>query len=390
MHDSMLGRILFLTLAVISLRYLWVRLRPIFPKKWHWPASLLFVLLLFLAFAYRIFDLGHDSLGQATFALGGFWMVALSNWLVMCLIMDFIVFLQWIRMQFMNYASLARLRDTSAPLVATVTLLVTVGFWIYGVPRQYNFEVHHEQIHVAKPLAQPLRAVVLTDIHFDPLFPLDKFQRLLEEVRKIKPDMILLGGDLSDLPSSELDRIGIGRLLPYLKAPMGVYAITGNHEAYVATQDPGQIRWFSSHGVTWLMDESFCMASVCISGRLDKNYAAQVLHQDRQALVNFAPDSRILEDHAWVLLDHQPKGIVPADVLPDGKVPDLGISGHTHAGQFFPWTLVIKLLWPLSEGYGSIGGVPWITSTGFGQWGPALRVGSKTEILVLDIVGTKK
>lgn len=384
MHDSTLGRILFLLFAILSLRYLWVRLRVVLPERSRIIGALLFVALLFSTFAYRIFDFGPTMLGRFTFALGGFWMVALSNWLVVCLLLDFQLFLRWMKRHFLDYSSLARRRDSRIPLFAFLTLILTIGFWAYGVPHQLNFKVNLQKVELSRALAKPIRVAVLSDIHFDPLFPISKWKRLLEEVSKAKPDVILLVGDLSDFSSQDLEAMHMGRLMHFLKAPQGVFATTGNHEAYMERRDPSLMDWFRKNGVTWLLDESVCVESLCITGRLDQNYAPHATSTGvRKTLPEIAPNWSQLAGRAWLMMDHQPKGLLPEDAM--NIMPDLGISGHTHAGQFFPWTVVINWIWPLAEGRGELNGVPWITSSGFGQWGPALRVGSDTELLILDI-----
>lgn len=385
MHDSMIGRILFLLFAVSALRYMWVRLRVVLPARWRVLGGLVFVLLLFFAFAYRIFDFGPNWAGKVTFALGGFWMVALSNWLVACIGMDLLLLLRWIRMQFMDYQALARRRDSRIPFLALVTLVVTMGFWAYGVSHQLDFKVSYHQIQVDKPMIAPTRVAVISDIHFDPLFPVDKWKRLLAALDTLQPQLILIVGDLSDLSSSDLDGLRMGRLIKMLKAPQGVFATSGNHEAYMEQRDPGLMQWFAENGVRWLHDESICLDAICLTGRLDVNYAPHVSPTGvRKPLGEIAPDQVSLATRAWILMDHQPKGLLPQERT--AQLPDLGLSGHTHGGQFFPWTIVIRFLWPLAEGLGEIGGVRWITSSGFGQWGPALRVGSDTELLVLDIL----
>jgi predicted MPP superfamily phosphohydrolase len=384
MHDSTLGRIFFILFAIVALRYLWVRLRVLFPQRLRLVSSLGFVSLLFFAFAYRIFDFGPTLAGRLTFAIGGFWMVWLSNWLVACLLQDFILFFRLMQNHFIDRESLKRQRDAHTFIFVVFTTVITAGFWIYGVPHQLDFKVNHQTLSLDRPLASSTRIAVLSDIHFDPLFPVSKWARLLEEVQKAKPDVILIVGDLSDLSSQDLDAMQFGRLISHLKAPRGVFAVTGNHEAYMNQRDRGLIEYFQNKGIHWLMDESVCVEGLCVSGRIDANYANLVYPTGiRKSLGEFAPTWNDLSSRAWIVLDHQPKGLDSTDVL--NLVPDLGVSGHTHAGQFFPWTFIIRYIWPLANGNGVLNGIPWITSSGFGQWGPALRVGSDTELLVIDI-----
>jgi predicted MPP superfamily phosphohydrolase len=80
------------------------------------------------------------------------------------------------------------------------------------------------------------------------------------------------------------------------------------------------------------------------------------------------------------LLDHQPRGI---ERWHSGRLPDCALSGHTHAGQFFPGTVVINWVWKVAYGTGALGGVYWLVSSGFDCWGPPVRFGSDSEIWVI-------
>jgi len=82
----------------------------------------------------------------------------------------------------------------------------------------------------------------------------------------------------------------------------------------------------------------------------------------------------------WIVLDHQPKGIEKEHT---GRLPDFALSGHTHNGQFFPGTIVIKWGWRLVYGLGELDGVKWLVSSGIDCWGPPVRVGSDTEMWLI-------
>jgi len=397
MHDSTFGRIVLFLFALGALRYMWVRLRILVPERLHAVGGLIFVLLLFLAFAYRIFQFGPGLAGEITFAAGGVWIVLLSNWLVACLGMDFILTLLWIQKRFWGFSTrsrdvlgtLTRQRNAWIPLVFFMTVLATAGCWYYGYPRQVNYIIDYQKLELARPIDRPVRIAVLSDIHFDPMFPLPKWERLLRDLGKLKPDMIVLLGDISDLSERDLDGLGLGDKLDSLYAPLGVFAVTGNHEGYMEGRHPELIGWYELHGIEFLQDQSFCTTSVCLTGRDDLSYVERQ-KRERATLTSIAPDPALLTKKAWIILDHQPKGLSARDIPGLRVRPDFGISGHTHAGQFFPWTVVIHWVWTLSSGRGELGGIPWFTSSGFGQWGPALRVGSKTELVILDVSGTKQ
>jgi len=394
MHDSIVGRVIFFFLATVALRYLWVRLRSAVPTRLRWPGAILFVLLIFLAVAYRVLPLGLGLLGEATFTAGGFWLVTLSNWLVTCLVVDLFVLVVWINKRMMGiggswreiYQGLSRKRTSAIPVLAFLTVVVSIAFWVYGFKNQLAFQVTEQRVHVDKPLAKPLRIAVLSDLHFDPLFQINKLDRLVDSLEKVKPDMIVFLGDMSDLPSTSLDAMGIGDRLNRLHAPLGIYGITGNHEGYTLQRDPHLLDWIELHGVQLLRDESICLPLLCLTGREDPT-VAKLTTGLRKTLPEILPNLADATQKPWLLLDHQPVGLKPEDLAGLTLHPDLGVSGHTHAGQFFPWTIAVKFAWPLAQNMGSLQGVPWYVTSGFGQWGPAVRVGCHTEILIIDLEG---
>jgi hypothetical protein len=84
-----------------------------------------------------------------------------------------------------------------------------------------------------------------------------------------------------------------------------------------------------------------------------------------------------------VMLDHQPYHLSQA--VENGI--DLQISGHTHHGQLFPLNLITKAMFEVSRGYKQIENSHFYVSTGFGTWGPPVRVGNRPEIVVIEVSG---
>ena len=104
---------------------------------------------------------------------------------------------------------------------------------------------------------------------------------------------------------------------------------------------------------------------------------ARALDMDRMPLSKLAVAGSALP---WLLMDHQPRGIEPEH---SGRMPDFAFSGHTHAGQFFPGTVIINWVWRLAYGFGTLDSVRWLVSSGVDSWGPPVRVGSDTEMWFL-------
>jgi predicted MPP superfamily phosphohydrolase len=284
-------------------------------------------------------------------------------------------------------------------ILLAVTILLTVGLFVYGVPHNSHYVLHettiklpeYANVHqpqaeadtvqldsVQQALPKSFAAVFFSDVHVDPLFRRVKLERMIASVDSIAPDYLLFGGDLADVSTMQLDEWGYDTLFRQLtsKAKVAAVAINGNHESMQERGGSDPDAWMRKVGFVVLDDSSACVGHACFTGRTD----FQVAHRrgvERVPLAALAP--RDLE-RTWILMDHQPKGIEPEYT---GRLPDFALSGHTHDGQFFPGTVVIKLVWRLAYGEGVLDGVRWLVSAGVDCWGPPVRVGSDADMWVI-------
>lgn len=363
-------------LLLAVLRYLWVRLRWSFPARFRLPGAALYLAFIGSTFLSRLSP--WEGLAKALFALGGFFLVFLGNWLCVCLFGDLFLGLRRLcAHQSRRHSHATRLRWF--PRLSAATLLLTLSFYALGVPHQREFVVQTHTLHPVSSPARPLRLIYFSDLHLDPLFSYAKLEALTDTLKALQPDAVLFGGDLADMPVSQLDGNGYGSLIRRITPPLGFFAVSGNHEAYMKPAG-STLQWLKEQGVTVLLDSTVCTPLFCITGRLDHQYASH-LDIKRRPLSLLSPD---VADRPWIVLDHQPKGLDSLDRLSPRR-PDLGLSGHTHDGQFFPWNFVIHGIWDLPYGLGERQGTPWITSSGLGQWGPPIRVGTDAEILLLNL-----
>jgi len=387
MNDSILIRLLAILVISLVLRYLWVRMRPVIRHQWHLAGGFAFFMIFVFSLAYRWVPFGQDWMGVLAFGFGGFWMVFLSQWLLACLLRDSLSILTWLRLKALGqgrgaWKAMNRRHDERTVPMLVIAFGAALAIFSYGWKNQQNPEVRHTHLQVERHLEKPVRIAVLSDLHFDPLFQEAKWQKGLDILEEAKPDVLIIAGDITDLSIAEMERLGIGEHLKKLKAPHGVFGITGNHERYMERRDDKVLQWLSIHGIQWIRNETFCLQLVCVTGMDDRTF------QNRPRIRDVAPSVASRDHRAWVLVDHQPK-VLAGEWDGVKTLPDLGISGHTHAGQFFPWTLVIHSFWDLAKGQGSIQGIPWIVSAGFGQWGPPVRTGSDSEIWIIDISGDR-
>lgn len=373
-------RFLAPVLLLFLLRYLWVRLRPFFPVRFRLAGAAGFIFCISTVFLYRLLPPSGEWLGTLLVAWGSFFLVFLGNWLAACLLFDL-----GLGVRRLFFAATRRQHQATRlrwqPRLAATILGITVLFYLYGVPNQLNFTITRVDVSAERPLDKPLRFVMLSDIHFDLLFPRSKMVALVDSLHALQPDAVLFAGDLADIPASALNERGLDSLLRQIQPPMGFFGVTGNHEAYMNPH--GQtIEWMQENGIQLLQDTTICQPQFCITGRSDYHYANRN-GLARKPLTQLTPTGEFAKV-PWLVLDHQPKGLDVLDIRRDHK-PSLVLSGHTHAGQYFPWNMIIHLLWKVPVGLGRIDDVPWLVSSGFGQWGPPIRVGTQSEIILLTI-----
>ena len=196
-----------------------------------------------------------------------------------------------------------------------------------------------------------------------------KYVRLSNEQQ---PDLVLLAGDIMDYESRFAEQAHIEDDLRQLKSTLGTYIVNGNHE-YRANRIAKR-RWLQKTGGTLLIDSLVAPdSSFYLVGRDDYiNKKRKTL----QAIVKGIDHSKPL-----IVLDHQPNSF--AEMTMNGV--DLGLHGHTHNGQIWPYPLVMKLVFECPYGYYRKGNTQFYVSSGIGIAGPPYRVGTASELVVLHV-----
>jgi len=227
---------------------------------------------------------------------------------------------------------------------------------------------------------QGFHIVQLSDIHLGPTIKGDYLAGIVERCNALRPDLVVITGDLVDGLTSELSADVAP--LRQLRARHGSWFVTGNHEYYWGPLD--WIALLPTLGVSVLLNEHRIIehdgAHLLLAGVTDYSAGAH--------LPGHASDPRGARDgapraDASVLLAHQPRSAFGGAAA--GY--DLQLSGHIHGGQFFPWNLIIGLVQPYGLGLHRVDGRMWLyVSAGTGYWGPPSRLGVPAEITSLRLV----
>ncbi|MFD1956193.1 metallophosphoesterase [Paenibacillus thailandensis] len=264
-------------------------------------------------------------------------------------------------------------------VVGTIVILMLGALLIRGSWNAWTPAVQTYRVTVNKDAGgrKKLRIAVASDIHLGTIVGNRHLKRLLKELDRMKPDLILLPGDVIDDDIEPYIRNNMSEYMRKLKAPLGVYAVLGNHE-YIGGHIPRYVEEMKAIGIRVLMDESVLVDdSFYIIGR--KDLSAGRTPEGRLSTAELA--AGLDESRPLILMDHQPSDL---DEYAEAGI-DISLSGHTHRGQFAPNHWITRRLFELDHGYLHKGSLHAIVSSGFGTWGPPVRIASRSEIVQVEV-----
>lgn len=215
------------------------------------------------------------------------------------------------------------------------------------------------------------RAALISDVHLGHVRNGSFLKRMVAKIVREQPDTIFIAGDLFD--GTAIDARGAAEPLNQLTAPQGVYFVAGNHEQF--GDDSKYLRAIESAGVRVLDNEKVEVDGLQIIG---VQYRHAVRNGQFARVLNGLGLDR---DRASILLTHAPDHPEVAEAAG----VSLQLSGHTHLGQFIPWSWMARRIYrQFVYGLSRIGNMQVFTSSGAGTWGPPLRLGSNPEIVMLN------
>ena len=216
-----------------------------------------------------------------------------------------------------------------------------------------------------------MTGVLVSDIHLGNVRSAGFSRRVAARVKALKPDILFICGDMFDGALVDLDACAA----PWgaVEAPMGSFFVTGNHDEF--TDSAKIMEALRRVGIRVLDNERVTVHGLQVVGVHDG------VAQDDRAFRGILARSCIERDRPSVLLNHQPSHLS----IPDEFGISLQLSGHTHNGQFWPWSLLVaRVFGPFAYGLNRLGDLQVITSCGVGTWGPPMRVATRAEIVVVE------
>ncbi len=244
------------------------------------------------------------------------------------------------------------------------------------LPRTMEHEV---VIQGLPPGLVGFRIAQVSDLHVGESISRERVEEVVAGVNALEPDLVAITGDLVDGSLEELSADVAP--LAGLRARHGIFFVTGNHEYYSGAE--AWCRHLSSLGMRVLQNEHVVLQHegglVAVAGVPDP--AVRMLGTgDAPSLAKAL--AGVPESAFRLLLAHQPR--IARESA--GLGVQLQLSGHTHGGQFFPFTLLVGLFQPYVAGLYRVREMWLHVSRGTGHWGPPMRLASPQEISLLKLV----
>lgn len=251
-----------------------------------------------------------------------------------------------------------------------LTLMVLVaGYVNYRNPR-----VEHISIETDKPVeGGRLRLVAMSDVHLGYGTTRKDLAHYVDIVNSENPDIVVIVGDLIDNSILPVKKADMCCEFERVETRYGIYMAAGNHE-YISGIDECR---------NYLKTTPIHLLSDSVARPL--NGVEIVCRDDRQNLRRAKLDSLLMASETEsfkIVLDHQPNAIQESQK----SNIDLHLSGHTHRGQVFPLNLLTDHIFEQSHGYRKWGDTHAYVMTGLSLWGPPFRIGTHSELLVVDII----
>ncbi len=360
----------------------------------HWGRVLYLVVFWFIDISMILAYFAPDG------GMKAFWMVLRNSWLGFAAYMVQVWILmrvvQWIWFKVKEIPKARAYERRYRVIFGCILLCLTGLINVYGIIHARQTETERYEITIDKEAGKlkNLRVALVADLHLGYNIGVNEMRKMVDIINRENVDIVLMAGDIYDNDYGAIDRPEeIRALFQSIQSKYGVYACYGNHDVAETTlggftlEDPDipktsdeqMDEFLRSAGIVLLRDQSVLIdQAFYVIGRQDYSTEkkAGIVRATPEELVEGLDQSKPI-----IVIDHQPREL---QELSDAGV-DLDLCGHTHDGQLFPGNIATAVFWENSCGYLRKGSMQNIVTSGVGLWGPNLRVGTNSEVCIIDI-----
>jgi predicted MPP superfamily phosphohydrolase len=227
---------------------------------------------------------------------------------------------------------------------------------------------------------ETIKFVQISDLHVGPTIREHLIEGIIKEIKELSPDILFLTGDLIDgIPDEKMMNV----LKPFgdLEVPFGKYFVSGNHEFYWGIE-----RWKKAYLSLGLQDLDNANKvlhiknkKILLTGIQDRT--RRFFRKEKIELEDIIDKAPTDDFNYKIFVNHRPEryGIAERNGY------DLQLSGHTHGGQFFPWNLVINMIYRYPKGLYDHKRMKIYVNPGTGYWGPPNRLGVPNEVTFFSL-----
>lgn len=271
-----------------------------------------------------------------------------------------------------------------------LAFLITICLLILSYYKAIHVEITEYSLQTEKTLeSDKLTIAMISDLHLGTTMNVKKLEEYCTQITEKNPDIILLLGDIFD-ESTDKEAMELAcQAFGTLSSTYGTYYVFGNHDVssyrpLVSLEKRDITDNLIKNNIIILDDESIMINhSFYLIGRSDKSFFKNSKRKTIFQLMEPLDTNKYM-----ILLDHQPLELKTAASLG----VDLQLSGHTHNGQIWPVGLIAKIFHVNELNYGNekIDNYNAIVTSGIGCWGSPLRLGSKSEIVFIQVTNSKQ
>ena len=315
------------------------------------------------------------SIIRSLWLMGSSWMVFIFYMTLLWLLIDFVFFINR-KKSFLGSYFVENPR-TSGAIFFAVTTLSIVTIMYMGNHRFRYPTVTKKEITINKSAGDitSLRIVVMSDVHLGYLINRQYAKKYVDLIIEQKPDLVLFVGDIIDAEIAPIINQKMQEEFQRLDPPLGVYSCTGNHEYRYEAEK--KIKWLNDEANIKMIRDSAVLidSSFYIVGREDWVFV------ERESLETILLNQNVDKSLPMIVLNH-----TPSDLDEDVRNgADIALYGHTHDGQIFPFNIVTRLSFEVARGYKKKENTHIYVSSGIGLSGPQYRIGTISELVVLDV-----
>ncbi len=255
-----------------------------------------------------------------------------------------------------------------------VFVLVAIALNIWGTYSSFRSVITTYKVPIRKKHTWHKKKIIMIgDTHYGNIYGAKEARELVATINTLGWDILIIPGDFFDGP--KIDFAAIANEFLHINTTHGILFANGNHEEYrnreamLLALEKANIRILNNKKMT-------------IEGMV---FAGVTYHttESQEGLKNTLDTLTLVQEDPIILLKHKPTLYTTLKEYP----VDLVVSGHTHHGQMWPFSLITRSLYGrFSYGMTRLGMLTAITTSGVGTWGPPQRIGTRSEIVVIEIV----